>query len=456
MATRAPECLAQNCTRPTWDGYCWQHREMRKALLRTSTKTGDKRSVPAPPKMLTSNEEEAFKVLDVLAARFPGYEHPRTYDEIIIASFTYVDLAVLTLARKELPIYDQAIADSGSSRSSYYDDIRRKMVDQAHILGVSMSPEDFAEFYADTDPDKTGHRRSVYDECFIASYGMRMGWEIAQHRGEQNASAPVGRDVKWGDDYIQFVANAYPGVLLRIVDRGTKILGNWDEYVINGMNGHEPVSKEDMTVEQWDFISGTIPSRFASANMKEKTLQSLTPQLAKKVEQSKQDEPQRQTQPKRPTQQPQNIGAAVPPQPVRERFDNHEQQSAPQQPPSGGDVLGGFLGALASGISKAADKASEYREREAEQRRQAEESRRRQEAAAAQRAAEEQKKVDEWALKHGYTPDEWRRKKAAEERAREANARNQALRGEYYRSGSNKNDQITRDIKNRRLRRWLG
>ena len=65
MSVGAPECLAQNCTRKTWDGFCWQHRAMRRSLA------GDQGAVvkysPASPKLVSSGEGEALRALNLIA-----------------------------------------------------------------------------------------------------------------------------------------------------------------------------------------------------------------------------------------------------------------------------------------------------------------------------------------------------------------------------------------------------
>lgn len=447
MSAGAPECLAQNCTRKTWDGFCWQHRAMRRSLA--SGQGAVVKYSPASPKLVSSGEGEALRVLSIIAA-MPSNGQPQSYSDMINAALSHFDAAINDTAIKTMPEMDKGLAEKRLPRSAGYDALRATFLKNNSVSAASMSPEDFEEYYRTTDTTGTGLRRSSIDERFIANYGLRMAWEVAQHRGDQGASCGVA-GLSWGDDYKSFMSRVSDLVSERVVNAGTNVMRNWDWYVQNGDGGHLPMTSEDQGVDAYDAQhlndAGTTLARVK--------------QGTERLKQTKKAREVQKANPaaaplKQPTQRPTNIGAAIPPPPVYERFDEPQHNVGGQQNQSSAPSVGGFFGVLADGLSKAAEGIAKQRERDAKMRREAEERRKREAAAAEKRRAEQQRRVDEWALSHGYTPEEWAAEKEAKKKMRERSQENQALQGAYYRSGARRNDEVADKIVRDKWRRRLG
>lgn len=449
MSVGAPECLAQNCTRKTWDGFCWQHRAMRRSLA------GDQGAVvkfsPASPRLVSSGDGEALRVLNLIAMT-SGKGQTQSYADMIDVALSHFDAAINDTAIKAMPEMDKGLAEKGLPRSAGYDALRATFLKNNSVSIASMSPEDFEEYYRTTDTTGTGLRRSSVDERFIANYGLRMAWEVAQHRGDQNASCGVA-GLNWGDDYKSFMSRISDHASERVVNAGTNVMRNWDWYVQNGDGGHPPMTSEDQSVDAYDAQhlndAGTTLARVrqgAERLKQNKKAQAREVQKAKPV-----------ATPVKQPQRPTNIGAAIPPPPVYERFDKPKHNVGGQQnQKSSAPSVGGFFGVLADGLSKAAEGIAKQRERDAKMRREAEERRRREAAEQERRRAEQQRRVDEWALRHGYTPEEWAAEKEAKKRMRERSQENQALQGAYYRSGARRNDEVADKIVRDKWRRRLG
>lgn len=446
MSIGAPECLAHNCSRKTWDGFCWQHRAMRRSLSSGPRNSVVTYSSPAPPKLVSSGESEAVRALALIASS-SGRGHPSTYADMTDAALSHLDAAVNEYALKFMPLMDKMLGDGGYPRSEGYDAIRAGLVGANSLSTASMSPEDFEEYYKATDTTGTDLRRSYTDERFIANYGLRMAWEVAQHRGDQNASCGAP-GVTWGDDYQSFLSRFSDYVGEREIGVSTNILRNWDWYVQNGTGGHAPMTRPGETVDAYDARHLGTSTALSRAKVF--------------IEQNKKKQPEPQ-KPKpapvvaKPVQTPKNIGAAIPPPPVYERFDVPQPNAGVQpQHPQNSSSTGDFFGALANGFSKAADGVAKRIEREVKLRREAEEKRKREEAAEAKKRAEQKRKVDEWALNHGYTPEEWAAEKESKKKMREHTQRNQELQGAYYSSGTRRNHEIADKIVRDKWRRRLG
>ena len=398
MSIGAPECLAPNCSRKTWDGFCWQHRDMRRSLA------GNQGSIakfnPVTPKLVSSGEGEALRVLNLIATT-SGKAQPQSYAGMIDVALSHFDAAINDTAIKIMPEMDKGLAEKRLPRSSGYDAIRATFLKNNSVSIASMSPEDFEEYYRTTDTTGTGLRRSAIDERFIANYGLRMAWEVAQHRGDQGSSCGVA-GLSWGDDYKSFMSRVSDLASERVVNAGTNVMRNWDWYVQNGDGGHQPMTSEDQSVDAYDAQhlndAGTTLARVRQGTERLKQTKK-----AREVQKAK----PAAAPVKQPTQRPTNIGAAIPPPPVYERFDEPQHNVGGHQNQSSAPSVGGFFGVLADGLSKAAEGIAKQRERDAKMRREAEERRRREAAAAEKRRAEQQRRVDEWALRHGYTPEEW-------------------------------------------------
>ena len=448
MSIGAPECLAPNCSRKTWDGFCWQHRDMRRSLA------GNQGSIakfnPVTPKLVSFGEGEALRVLNLIATT-SGKAQPQSYADMIDVALSHFDAAINDTAIKIMPEMDKGLAEKRLPRSSGYDAIRATFLKNNSVSIASMSPEDFEEYYRTTDTTGTGLRRSAIDERFIANYGLRMAWEVAQHRGDQSASCGVA-GLSWGDDYKSFMSRISDLASERVVNAGTNVMRNWDWYVQNGDGGHTPMTSEDQSIDVYDAQhlndAGTTLARVRQGTERlkqNKKAQAREVQKAKPI-----------AAPVKPTQRPTNIGAAIPPPPVYERFDEPQHNVGGQQNQSSAPSVGGFFGVLADGLSKAAEGIAKQRERDAKMRREAEERRRREAAAAEKRRAEQQRRVDEWALRHGYTPEEWAAEKEAKKKMRERSQENQALQGAYYRSGARRNEEVADEIVRKKWRRRLG
>ena len=226
---------------------------------------------------------------------------------------------------------------------------------------------------------------------------------------------------------------------------------NWDWYVQNGDGGHTPMTSEDQSIDAYDAQhlndAGTTLARVRQGTERLKQTKK-----AREVQKAK----PAAAPVKQPPQRPTNIGAAIPPPPVYERFDEPQHNVGGHQNQSSAPSVGGFFGVLADGLSKAAEGIAKQRERDAKMRRETEERRRREAAAAEKRRAEQQRRVDEWALRHGYTPEEWAAEKEAKKKMRERSQENQALQGAYYRSGARRNDEVADKIVRDKWRRRLG
>ena len=440
MSTGAPECLAHNCSRKTWDGFCWQHRDMRRSL--SSIPQGSVVTYsPAPPKLVSSGESEATRVLDLISSR----GHPLSYADMVDAALSHFDASIDVTSMNLIPFMDKNLAEKGIPRSYGYDAIRAILLKTNHLSSASMSPDDFEEYYKATDPARAGQRRSSTDERFIANYGLRMAWEIAQHRGDQNISCDAS-GVKWGDDYQSFMSQFSDYAAERVIGTSTNVLRNWDWYTQNGGEGHAPMTLLTETVDEYD-------ARMLSEGTALVRARDVVAQSNKKKESQK---PKPAPIAAKPVPAPKNIGAAIPPPPVYERFDVPQPNSSFPQQNQNESSAASFFGALATGLSKAADGVVKHIEREVERRREEEEKRRRQDAAEAKKRAEQKRKVDEWALSHGYTPEEWEAEKASKKKAREQTQRNQELQGAYYSSGTRRNHEIADKIVRDKWRRRLG
>ena len=420
MSIGAPECLAPNCSRKTWDGFCWQHRDMRRSLA------GNQGSIakfnPVTPKLVSSGEGEALRVLNLIATT-SGKAQPQSYSDMIDVALSHFDAAINDTAIKIMPEMDKGLAEKRLPRSSGYDAIRATFLKNNSVSIASMSPEDFEEYYRATDTTGTGLRRSAIDERFIANYGLRMAWEVAQHRGDQGASFGVA-GLSWGDDYKSFMSRVSDLVSERVVNAGTNVMRNWDWYVQNGDGGHQPMTSEDHSVDAYDAqhlndVGTTL------ARVRQGTERLRQTKKAREVQKAK----PAAAPVKQPTQRPTNIGASIPPPPVYERFDEPQHNVGGHQNQSSAPSVGGFFGVLADGLSKAAEGIAKQRERDAKMRRETEERRR---------------------------PEEWAAEKEAKKKMRERSQENQALQGAYYRSGARRNDEVADKIVRDKWRRRLG
>lgn len=440
VVEKAQKCLYGPCNRKTFNGFCYQHKSMatqQNSHMQQGT-AGANQASATPPVSLdgmaeysaltTATPQEAYDQLDMIARELKGLNGvvpPHTPKGARKVYKSALEHAIHAYSWRSLPVLDKKWHEDGVTPNRMTLAFELSITDHISPVPTNYHPDEIYSMLMSRGVIKqtTGMSMSEWNNYHAAaSHALRMEWEIAQHLG-------LTTD-EYSQSYVDFVESRKTADL-EFMQRVVEEVWRPSNYnmIVSKVSGQAPLSPAPT-------ISGITIRQKRAEEEQEKARQEELRRLAQENAEKEAKIAQLQESLREQSKRPPHV--QFDPQDLPHQEFVHEGVN-PDKPQG---VIGA-LGAMAmTRINKALE---EYDKRQQELR----ERKKREEEEARKKEQEVLRIEREYAEKRGMTVEEFRAKKAAEERHRE-------LKEEALRSSIARNEASAREYNSRARARKTG